>query len=151
MLHSDPLSRLHIHEITDAQDNQNQTVLKPTHFKILAATSTQGDSLEQQIRDCTQRETEIVQALATLKAKGPRRLVNGLLEWEENDGLLYYKGKLYIPNDKNLRNEVIHQCHDSITTGHPGKHGTLELVSRLYWWPRMSADTEHYVLGCDKC
>jgi transposase InsO family protein len=37
------------------------------------------------------------------------------------------------------------------TTGHPGKHGTLELVSRRYWWLKMGASVEQYVFGCNKC
>lgn len=133
MLHSDPLSRLHTHEVSDAQDNQNQTVLKPEHFKVLAATSTEDDTLEQQIRNCSKREIEVAQAISTLKSKGPRCLINGLLKWEEDDRLLYYKGKLYIPNNKDIRNEIIRRCHDSPTTGHSDKHKTLGLVSRLYW------------------
>ena len=97
------------------------------------------------------REAEVAQALDVLKQKGPRRLANGVLEWENLDGLLYYKGKLYIPNDNELRGEVVKTCHDSPTTGHPGKHGTIELVQRYYWWPHMAAFIEKYVLGCDKC
>ena len=42
-----------------------------------------------------------------LRKKGPRKLVNGLVEWEEHDGLLYYQGKLYVPNQAELRNKVI--------------------------------------------
>jgi hypothetical protein len=68
-----------------------------------------------------------------LHKKGPRRLVNNLLEWEELDGLLYYKGKLYIPNNKELRAEIIKTCHDMPTTGHPSKHRMLELVLRHCW------------------
>jgi transposase InsO family protein len=78
-------------------------------------------------------------------------LVNNLLEWEELDGLLYYKGKLYIPNNKELCAEIIKTCYDMPTTRYPGKHGTLELVSRHYWWPKIGASVEQYVLGCDKC
>jgi hypothetical protein len=93
----------------------------------------------------------VAEALKSLKAKGPRRLLNGLLEWEEQDGLVYYKGKLYIPNNKELRGNIVKSCHDSSAAGHPGKHGTLELVSRLYWWPQMASFVDKYVLGCEKC
>jgi Integrase zinc binding domain len=42
-------------------------------------------------------------------------------------------------------------CHNSLSTGHPGQHGTLELVSRLYWWPGMATFVHKYVTGCDTC
>jgi hypothetical protein len=40
--------------------------------------------------------------------------------------------KLYVPNVKELRREVVKQCHDSVTAGHPSKNRTIELVSRYY-------------------
>ena len=42
-------------------------------------------------------------------------------------------------------------CHDTLTTGHPGKNGTIELVSRYYWWPRMAGFITKYIKGCNKC
>ena len=42
-------------------------------------------------------------------------------------------------------------CHDTLTMGHPGKNGTIELVSCYYWWPRMAGFITKYVEGCDKC
>ena len=35
--------------------------------------------------------------------------------------------------------------------GHPGKNGTIELVSCYYWWPRMAGFITSYVEGCNKC
>ena len=58
---------------------------------------------------------------------------------------------MYIPPEDGLRQEIVQQCHDAPTAGHLGKHGTLELVSRLYWWPGISGFVEKYVLGCDQC
>ena len=68
-------------------------------------------------------------ALATLRKKGPCRLINRLLEWEEHDRLLYYKGKLYISNNRELRAAIMKLCHKTPTTGHSSKHATLKLVT----------------------
>jgi hypothetical protein len=155
---NDGLSRQSRHRVSDAEDNNDQVVLSPKHFHRLAATAfdlgsakVSAPSLEKRIKDCLDRESSMAEALKSLKAKGPRRLLNGLLEWEEQDGLVYYKGKLYIPNNKELRGDIIKSCHDSPAAGHPGKYGTLELVSRLYWWPQMALFVDKYVLGCEKC
>lgn len=136
MLHFDLLSWLSTHEVTDADNNLDQTVLKHNHFRQIAATAFATTlPLKKKIRECAKHEFEVADTLATLRKKGPRCLVSGLLEWEEDNGLLYYKGKLYIPNDKELRADVIRTCHDTPIAGHPGKHNTLELVSCHYWWP----------------
>ena len=49
----------------------------------------------------------VVEVLKALKFKGPHKLANGVLKWEEADRLLYYHEKLYIPNSKELRREVV--------------------------------------------
>jgi hypothetical protein len=71
--------------------------------------------------------------------------------WEEDNGFIYYKGQLYVPNDRQLHKDVVWSCHDSLTTGHPGKNRTIELVSRCYWWPWMAGFISAYVEGCNKC
>ena len=100
-------------------------------FDLGSAESTVSP-LKQRIRDCMDRETIVVEALKALKSKGPRKLANGVLKWEEADGLLYYRSKLYVSNNNEFCGEVVKSCYDTATTGHPGKHGTLELVSHHY-------------------
>ena len=64
---------------------------------------------------------------------------------------MFYRGKLYVPNDTEIRREILKECHDSRTAGHPGRDCTLELVSRHYWWPLMRSFVDQYVRGCDQC
>ncbi|PIL32326.1 hypothetical protein GSI_05572 [Ganoderma sinense ZZ0214-1] len=151
---ADPLSRLSIHQVTDAEDNRNQIVLGPERFATLAASSmeeTDMDALERDIKVATDREPKVTWALNILKERGPHKLSNGLLEWEERDGLIYHKGRIYIPRDRDLRKQIVRLCHDTVTAGHPGRQGTMELVSRLYWWPKMRGFIDGYVTGCDTC
>ena len=61
--------------------------------------------------------------------KGPQKLTGGLAEWKEEEGIVYYRGKAYVPPETELRRAVVEQSHDAPTAGHPGKHRTLELVS----------------------
>jgi hypothetical protein len=107
-------------------------------------------SLEKRIKDCLDHKSSVAEALKSLKAKEPRRLLNNILEWEEQDRFVYYKRKLYISNNKELCGDIVKSCHDSPAAGHPSKHGTLELVFRLYWWPQMALFVDKYVLGCEK-
>jgi len=151
MLVADPLSRQGNHAVSDTEDNQSVVVLKPQHFAAVAATHFKPDALEKRIRVASEREAEVVQGLENLRKHGPRKLTDGSLEWEEDDGLVYYKGRLFIPNSGDLRTQIVKSCHDAITAGHPGKNGTIELVSRHYWWPRMTVLIAKYVAGCDRC
>jgi transposase InsO family protein len=149
---ADPLSRLPSPLVTDADDNRAQVVLRPDHFTSLAASSIEhSNTLEQDIRQATDRDPEVLDALNTLKNRGPSQLTSHLQDWEEHNGLVFYKGRLYIPKDTDLRRKILRKCHDSQLTGHPGQHGTLELVSQLYWWPSMTTFVRKYVAGCDTC
>ncbi|ESK81233.1 pro-pol protein [Moniliophthora roreri MCA 2997] len=91
-----------------------------------------GGELEERIHKGVEKEAEVLQAVEELK-KGPQKLINGLLEWEEDDRLVYYKEKLHILGDKGLHMDVLKQCHNTPTARYLGEHGTLEQVSYYYW------------------
>ena len=138
------------HQVSDSEDNRQQTVLKPEHFGQIAA-SVLHNPLEDRIRQASQREAQVLEGLRELKQKGLQRLANGIAEWEEDEGLVYHKGRVYVPPDNGLRTEVLQQCHDHPSAGHPGIHGTLDLVSTHFWWPTLRSFVEKYVEGCETC
>jgi len=86
------------------------------------------------------REKEIIQALE--KKNG--------LAWEE-DEVAYMEGRIYVPNNKNLKEEILEEHHDPADIGYPGQHRMQELIKRMYWWPGLKEDIKQYVQGCIKC
>jgi hypothetical protein len=153
LMQADALSRFSKDQVSDKEDNRQVQVLKPEHF-IRAAKAhfvPEVDSLGDRIRWASLREAEVIEGLKSIDKTAPKALTNGTAMWEEDDGFVYYKGRLYVPNDRKLRQDVVKSCHDAILAGHPGKNGTVELVSRYYWWPRMAGFISTYVEGCDRC
>ena len=152
-MQADALSRFSKDHVSDREDNRQVRVLGPQHLKIVAAAHYKpaSDSLGDRIRQASHREAEVLEGLRSIDKTAPKALTDGTARWEEDDGFVYYQGRLYVPNVPELRKDIVKTCHDTLTTGHPGKNGTIELVSRYYWWPRMAGFITKYVEGCNKC
>ena len=86
------------------------------------------------------REKEVLQALQ--KKDGSA--------WEE-DEVAYMEGRIYVPNNKNIKEEILKEHHDPADVGHLGQHKMQELIKRTYWWPGLKEDVQQDVQGCVKC
>ena len=60
------------------------------------------------------------------------------------------EGKIYVPNNKKIKEEILKENHDSVDIGHLGQQRMLELLKRNYWWPGLKEDVKRYVQGCFK-
>ena len=72
-------------------------------------------------------------------------------EWSEDDGVLQFRDKIYVPRNLDLQKQVVLLCHDTKVAGYPRRWKTLELVSRNYWWPQMSRYIRQYVSTYNLC
>ena len=150
----DALSRRPDHKKGE-NDNENITLLKPSYFKIQALkqghvhiSGSEGDLLKS-IREAKDLDEQVVKAVEELK-QSPSKKIDGQ-EWSMEQGLVLFRGKVYVPKDMELRRKIVQLHHDSQIAGHPGRWKTLELVSRNYWWPGMSRYIAFYTKGCDRC
>jgi hypothetical protein len=66
-----------------------------------------------------------------------RHLEITLADYEHKNRYLYYKSRIYVPDHKELRAELIRLCYDKPASGHLGRNKTYELLSREYYWPGM--------------
>ena len=71
--------------------------------------------------------------------------------WDMEDGLLYYKDRLFIPANEDLLTEIAKGCHDSKVAGHFGQEKTIELVTRNFNWEKLTYWINDYVRSCDEC
>ncbi|QRW20629.1 Retrotransposable element Tf2 protein [Rhizoctonia solani] len=70
-------------------------------------------------------------------------------DWEED--LLWYCGKLVVPDSKPLKERLLKEFHDSPLARRPGQQRTLELLSQTYWWPGMKSSAKEWVECCPAC
>jgi len=103
-------------------------------------TTAEECNIMKEIQKNSTREKEVIQALER----------QDRLTWEE-DGVVYIEGRIYVPNNKRIREEILKENHDLVDVGHPGRHRMLELLKRIYWWPGLKEDVKKYIQGCFKC
>ncbi|GLB34315.1 putative retrotransposable element tf2 155 kda protein type 1-like [Lyophyllum shimeji] len=153
----DALSRRPDHGDGSA-DNADIVLLKPEFFAVRALqgliAAGEEDKILRDIRRGNRegaQEDVVAKAAAALKsARSGVRSVRSA-EWSEDQGVLMFRGRIYVPNIPELRRRIVEQHHDSRVAGHPGRWKTLELVSRSYWWPQMSRYIGSYTSTCDLC
>jgi hypothetical protein len=119
-------------------DNDNLTILAPELFRIhaLAGVRLEGEerNILREVR-CSlkvdDQEESVAKAARELRKNKSRGTVKSA-EWSESDGLLMFRGKIYVPKDRDLRRHIVEQHHDTRIAGHAGRFKTLELVARNY-------------------
>ena len=64
---------------------------------------------------------------------------------------LRYSGRIYVPENPELRNEVLREAHSSTYTIHPGSTKMYHDLRRQYWWKGMKKDVAIFVARCLTC
>lgn len=64
---------------------------------------------------------------------------------------IYYRDRLFAPPVDELRTQIIYRTHSTGPAGHPGRVKTIDLITRTYWWPKMTRDIEEFVKACQLC
>ena len=72
-------------------------------------------------------------------------------DFKETNGIVEYKGLIYVPRDHILRERILYAHHDTPLAGHPGHHKTAELIQCNYWWPGLPGHVTKYVRACEIC
>ena len=88
---------------------------------IKRETTVEESNILKEIKRNTTREKEVVQALKKENS----------LTWKE-DRVVYIEGRIYVPNSKKIREDILKENHDSVDVGHPGQHRIIELLKKTY-------------------
>jgi hypothetical protein len=55
----------------------------------------------------------------------------------ENDEVLMYRGKIYVPNSEELKNIILGEMHNVPYVGNPCYQKNIAAVERQYYWSGM--------------
>jgi hypothetical protein len=64
---------------------------------------------------------------------------------------LWYKGRICVPNVKELKDKILCEAHESAYSIHLGRNKMYHDLKAIYWWYGMKRDVAEYVALCNTC
>jgi hypothetical protein len=68
---------------------------------------------------------------------------------EDNEGVLWYKGSICVPNIKELKDRILCEAHESTYSIHLGGNKMYHDIKATYWWYGMKRAIVQYVALCN--
>jgi hypothetical protein len=69
----------------------------------------------------------------------------------KEDGILMYKGKVYVPNSNELKNAMPREMHNVSYARNPRYQKIITVVRSQYFWPRIKKEVVNYIAKCLDC
>jgi hypothetical protein len=64
---------------------------------------------------------------------------------KDGQGMLWYKGRICVPNIKELKDKILCEAHESAYSTHPGRNKMYHDHKSTYWWYGIKRDVAKYV------
>jgi hypothetical protein len=98
--------------------------------------------LRDQIQTLSSNDDFIKGIIKCLKERSTPLLRTALSDWTLDDGIILFKDKVFVPNNKDIRRSIIAKTHESPVSGHPGHLKTFYLSKERFYWPGMAIMTK---------
>jgi hypothetical protein len=69
----------------------------------------------------------------------------------DQEGVLWYNGRLCVPNIEELKQLILKEAHDTPYSIHPGGTKMYQDLKEQFWWHGMKREIAFYIARCDVC
>ena len=70
---------------------------------------------------------------------------------EDDQGVIWFKNRIVVPKNEELRQQILDEAHLSRYSIHPGSTKMYQDLKQHYWWTKMKIEIARYVAKCDTC
>jgi hypothetical protein len=70
---------------------------------------------------------------------------------EDDQGMIWFKKRIYVPEIEHLCQLILREAHDSAYSIHPGSTKMYHDLKEKYWWYGLKRDVATHVALCDVC
>lgn len=67
------------------------------------------------------------------------------------DGILRFKGRIFVGKANNVRTEVMEVIHNTTTGGNSSVQDSYQKAKNLFYWIGMRSDLQDFISACDVC
>ncbi|WVZ97821.1 hypothetical protein U9M48_043331 [Paspalum notatum var. saurae] len=67
----------------------------------------------------------------------------------DEEGVLWFKNRLVVPKDMELRKKILEETHTFMFTMYPGSNKMYQDLKQKFWWTHMKREIAKYVSKCD--
>ncbi|XP_060181956.1 uncharacterized protein LOC132611554 [Lycium barbarum] len=128
--------------VADALSRRNETT-EQAHFHVITQVL---PCWIEEVLNSYKEDQNITQAITSISVD-PNSNQNLSLQ----QGLLRYKGKVWVGNYGELRQQLVRTIHTSGLGGHSGVMATYQRVKAVFYWPAMIENIKKMVQECDVC
>jgi hypothetical protein len=68
-----------------------------------------------------------------------------------NQGVIWFKDRIVVPKDVEVRQQILNEAHLSRYSIHPGSTKMYQDLKQHYWWTKTKIEIARYVAKCDTC
>ena len=69
----------------------------------------------------------------------------------KDDGFLYYKDQVCVPNEDELKKSILKKTHGGSFAMHPSSTKMYQDLKTSYWWSGLKRDVSEFVTKCMVC
>jgi len=69
--------------------------------------------------------------------------------WLDVRGVLWFKDRLVVPKDRELRNQILEEAHSSNLSIHLGSSKMYHDLKTHFWWTKLKKEITTFVARCD--
>jgi hypothetical protein len=148
---ADALSqRSHVNQlVVDSMPIEMHEEFNKLNLRIVANTEATkmevGSNLLQKIRKGQVEDEKIQEIKCNIKEQKSSDFL------EDEEGVLWYQGRICVPSIKELKDKILREKHESAYSIHQGENKMYHDLKATYWWHGMKRDVAEYVALYDTC
>ena len=140
-------------DLCPEEDNDNEDIVLLSEDLFIQLINME---LLDTVTNAQRGDSTALEALWLITRGNPLDPSTNLNDWtvekdSTDQNILFYKGKMFTPDDIDLQRNIVQRHHNTPTAGHPGILETINKAKTHYYWPGMRSFIRRYVNTCPNC